>query len=148
SIVDQAGKGWDGFLKFLTAKNSIMCSILKDFSLLRLTDEILEVETGKRSFASGYFQDKDRFEQLSAYCREFFKRDMRVIFSSGGEPGSRTGQSPDSKPDDGTKMGLKESDMSEAVQDVLDLFKGEIVQVYPADDAGNHNLEEEEKNGR
>ena len=142
---EQTGKGWDEFLKFLSVNNSVFCSILKDYSLLRLNGEIIEIAKGKQSFASSYFDDKDRYEQLSAYCREFFQRDMRVLITSGSLPGTRTEQPRDVKNDDSRNM--RKKDVVEPAQNILDIFKGEIVQNYPADESGAHDLEEE-KDGR
>jgi len=39
-------------------------SILKEWQVLKLTGETLEIESGNQSFSSKYFDDKERYEQL------------------------------------------------------------------------------------
>lgn len=123
-------KSWDDFLKYLASKNIGMSSILKGWQLLSLTEDTLEIAGGNRSFSAGFFEDKERYDQLSHYCRDFFERNIRInIVVNNKSP------SPKELPSDVNPPVVpptRHSDFSPPVQDILDLFQGEIKSGLPA----------------
>jgi DNA polymerase-3 subunit gamma/tau len=119
---------WDDFLRFLSSKNRAMFSMLKDWELIELTDKTVEISKDKRSFSSTYFDDKDRYNLLSGYCREFFQREIRVIIVDNNQTLPKeniSSERSNSEP-------LKQTDLSQPVQDILNMFEGEIREEYPA----------------
>ncbi len=50
---DRNDKSWDDFLSFLSTKSKAAYSILKEWQVLKLTGETLEIESGNQSFSSG-----------------------------------------------------------------------------------------------
>jgi hypothetical protein len=133
---------WDDFLKFLSSKNRAMFSMLKDWELIALTDKTVEISKDKRSFSSTYFDDKDRHNLLSEYCREFFQRDMRIIIVDNNQilPEENTA-SERSNP-----AAAKQPDLPQPVQDIINMFEGEIREEYPAEKAGKRVPKETMRN--
>ena len=124
-------KGWDDFLVFLSSKSKVMHSILKDWQLLKLTDDTLEIAGTNRSFSSGYFDDQGRYDQLKNFCREFFGRSIRIEIPVNHQVRAEKG----SKVKETAADTAKASILPRNVQGVLDLFDGEIISGNPADDA-------------
>ncbi len=125
-------RNWDDFLKFLLSKNRAMFSMLKDWELIELTDKTVEISKDKRSFSSTYFDDKERYNLLSGYCREFFQREIRVIIVDNNQI------LPDEKmpPERGNPGELKQKDFPQPVQDIINIFEGEIREEYSAQNEG------------
>jgi len=118
-------KGWDDFLAFVANQNRAAHSILKDWRLLTLKDDLLEIEGPSQAFSSRYFDDPERYQQLLGYCRDFFGRDLKVAVRG-------QGQAPDG-PKKMEKKALKAqkketSLLPRTAQDVLSLFDGHIVE--------------------
>jgi len=116
-------KTWQGFLAFVSEKNKAVYSVLKEWRVLRVTNHLLEMKSGPSSFSSTFFDDPQRYEQLTAYCREFFEQDVRIKIVAGDstpsdvKPASNSGQ---------TKV-ENDSDLSPTAHQVLELFEGRIV---------------------
>ena len=117
-------KSWEGFLSFLSSRNRVMYNMLKSWNMLSITENRVDLSAGNGHFAANYFNDRERFAQLSKYCREFFERDVKVKIvadsSNISKPGVTSG---DSK--------KKKTDISSSVQDIIDIFHGEIKQITP-----------------
>jgi DNA polymerase-3 subunit gamma/tau len=125
---------WDDFLKFLSSKNRAMFSMLKDWELIALTDKTVEISKDKRSFSSTYFDDKERFNLLSEYCREFFQRAIRIaIVDNNHTQPKEEIASKVSQPET-----AKHPDLPQPVQDVINMFEGEIREEYPAQKEGQN----------
>jgi len=121
---------WEDFLAFLASKNRAAHSILKDWRLLSLGKDVLEIEGPSDSFSSRYLEDPERYRQLSDYCREFFGRDIKVAIRHRGQP------SPDRPDKRIEKRGARDqeeedSTMPKTAQDVLNLFNGHVVEKDP-----------------
>ena len=121
----QKEKTWDDFLAFLAKKNGAMYAILKDWKLNLLEKDQVEISGEKHSFSSTYFDDKDRYNQLSAFCGEFFDGNIQVKISFRDNnpvlPSASTAGS--SAEADKTEI----NHLPPPVQDVLKLFQGKIV---------------------
>jgi len=124
-------QGWDDFLKFLEPKSKPMFNVLKGWQFLNLTEETLEIARGNQSFSASYFDDKDRYEQLSSFCRDFFQRDIRIIIVTNNRPASQK-KLPSITENPGSEA-TKHSDLPQPVQDILNMFQGEIKKGYPKD---------------
>jgi DNA polymerase-3 subunit gamma/tau len=121
-------KGWNEFLAFLSSKSKALSNILKDWQLVKITDKTLEIASGNQSFSSSYFDDPARYDQLAGYCREFFKRNIRPRIIVKRRPQAQT-----------KRPSNKNSDLPPPIQDILDIFQGEIKQGPPLIETGPYN---------
>jgi len=115
NIPFENGKSWDDFLTFLSSKNKVIFNVLKDWKILKLTKNTIEIAKGNQSFSSSYFDNKEQYDQLSNYSRDFFQRDIRIKITADKQPLLQTNPS--------TK---KDSDLPAPVQDILQMFQGKI----------------------
>jgi DNA polymerase-3 subunit gamma/tau len=122
----QGDKTWEDFLTFLSSRSKAAFNILKDWQLLRLTEKTLEIAKGHQSFSSTYFDDAERYDQLSNYCREFFQRDIFVKITENNQPPPQTSASSD----------RKHPDLPTPIQDILNIFQGEIEEGHPEKKGG------------
>jgi DNA polymerase-3 subunit gamma/tau len=120
-----SGHGWDDLLDYLSSKNGPMANVLKEWQLLKLTDDTLEIGRGHNSFSSGYLDEPERLDKLAGYCREFFKRDLKIKIVDNSQENNKKRDLPAQKPLD--LRGEKSSDgLPRPVQDILQIFQGEI----------------------
>ncbi|MBN1105547.1 MAG: DNA polymerase III subunit gamma/tau [Deltaproteobacteria bacterium] len=115
---------WQTFLDFLAPKNGPMANVLKDWRFAGLQGGILRMEKGESSFSSSFLDEPGRLKRLEEYCREFYGRDIRVHFSSGRKNASSGGQPGAAKESARKEKGR--TDLPGPVQDILEIFKGEI----------------------
>lgn len=128
---DEEGKTWNDFMSFLSSKSKPVFNILKHWHFVKMTDRELEIARSDQSFAAGYFDDKERYEQLSKYCSDFFKRPINIRISKN----HKTPKSNDKTRRKVTSVEetKKDQDFSKPVQDILEMFQGEIKERNPAD---------------
>jgi DNA polymerase-3 subunit gamma/tau len=107
---------WAAFLKFVASKNTRMASALEGFPFLEGSPERVVIGKNPKPFDNGYFDDSERSEKLKTYSLQFFKRPVKIHFSS--QKGEQ--QSPPPKPDPQAPPPPQE------VQEVLSMFQGEI----------------------
>ena len=118
--------GWDDFLSFLETKSRPMFNVLKDWEFRDLTTKTLEIAKSNQSFSSSFFDDKDRYAQLSSFCRDFFKRELRINIVTGNRQVSE--KKPISNEKQHQASGTeKHSGLPQPVQDILHTFQGEII---------------------
>ena len=115
---------WSAFLGFLSSKNRPMSKVLEEWQLERLSGDLLELKKGSRTFSAAYFDDGEKVEQLRAYCKEFFGRDIRLNLLGSPKPLAPKEKTPPQKVRKMHKHAQK--DLPPQVQDVLDVFQGEI----------------------
>ena len=115
---------WDNLLKHLYSKNKAMASILKEWRLLKLTAETLEVERGGTPFSSTYLDEPESLNKFIGYCREFFKRDIEIKIKGDRKNNTRKKDLPGG--DKSTPVKKKVADHPQPVQDVLRIFNGAI----------------------
>ena len=132
---------WDDFLKYLSSKNRAMFSTLKDWELIELTENTVEITKDMRSFSSTYFDDKDRYKLLSGYCREFFQREIQIIFVDNNQNLPKENKSSEKN----HPGALKQADLPQPVQDIINMFEGEIREEYSAEKAVQKALKKAEK---
>ncbi len=121
----QEEKTWDGFLAFLAKKNGAMHSILTGWQLKHFEKDQIEIAGDKNSFSSTYFDEKEKSQQLSAFCADFFGRSIQVKISfSNGNPAA---QQKETEPVALKANETETTPLPPPVQDVLSLFQGTIV---------------------
>ena len=121
---DCKNNDWDGFLDYLKSKSRPMFNVLKDWEFLNLAEETLEIAKGNQSFSASFFDDKDRYEQLSSFCRDFFHRDIRIKILSSNNRVPKTKPTPKVTPAEADVAG--NTDLPSPVRDILNVFQGEI----------------------
>ncbi len=115
---------WEELLQFLLTKNGPMANILKEWRLLGLTDDVLEISRGASAFSSSYLDEPERLERLAEYCREFFGREIKIRIVANNvsdEPGGR-------KPKESRPIEAEQNpiEMAPPVRNVLEIFEGQI----------------------
>ena len=129
-IVSKTDTGWNDFLNFLADKNKLMFNILKDWKFLSLDEKVLEISKSNQSFSSKYFDDQERYDQMSGYCRDFFKRDIKIKIVINNQPHSETRRGPVKK-----EQNLRhktDKNLPPPVQDILQVFQGKLLEGDPA----------------
>ena len=109
-------EGWDDLLTYLSSRNRAMSNVLKEWRLVNLTSDTLEIARGNSSFSSSYLDEPERLNKLADYCQKFFKRDIKIKIV-------------DNRQDNNKKMDLSKEekpDLPRPVQDVLQIFQGKI----------------------
>ena len=118
--------GWGDFLSFLETKSRPMFNVLKDWEFRDLSTKTLEIAKSDQSFSASFFDDKDRYAQLSSFCRDFFKREIRINIVSGKRQSLNKNQTSNEKQHQMSET-EKHSDLPQPVQDIIHAFQGEIV---------------------
>jgi DNA polymerase-3 subunit gamma/tau len=128
--VNEHALTWDDFLTYLSSKSKAMFNILKDWHFRKLSERTLEIAKGGQSFSSNYFEDTDKYNELTNYCRDFFGRNIKVrivgnreVISKAKSPANAKQHKPEAK---------IRSDLPSPVQDILHMFQGEIIEGSPA----------------
>ncbi|MBW2708486.1 MAG: DNA polymerase III subunit gamma/tau [Deltaproteobacteria bacterium] len=122
-------KTWEDFLQFVLGKSKMLYTILKDWRLNKLTEDLLEIENGNHKFSSGYFEEQEKLDQLTAHCRTFFERDIRVKIKvkpqeSNPEVDSVSGEKKNTRAAESVELPPEVGDVA---QNVLDLFEGKLM---------------------
>jgi DNA polymerase-3 subunit gamma/tau len=119
--------GWDDFLAHVAKKSPSAHSILRDWQVLKLTGDTLEMECRNDSFSSRYFDDLDHHNQFIEYCREFFGRDMKLNIRARRQtsPG-RLKKEPESRVSKHQEK--RDPVIPKTAQDVLSLFDGQMIE--------------------
>jgi DNA polymerase-3 subunit gamma/tau len=120
---------WAAFLKFVASKNKRMANTLEGFPFLEGFAAKVVIQKSPKPFESGYFDDLERIEKLKAYGLQFFKREVNINFSpqkkaEESQPPKQTPQAPPHP---------------QGVQDVLNMFQGEIRGEVPEDQRRNES---------
>jgi DNA polymerase-3 subunit gamma/tau len=133
---------WGEFMAFLGSRNRAMANVLKDWQFVQLTGETLEIASGEQSFSSTYFDDPEKLKGLTAYCREFFGRDLTIKILTKGPTqaeGKMPAQASSCKPAHDTP-----SDLPHPVQEVLQIFQGRV-EPLPAQDGADRPMRDPSK---
>lgn len=112
---------WKSFMNSLASRNAPMSNNLGEWKFKAMSGNTIEIIRGGSSFSSVYLDDEERMAKLTAYCQDFFKRDVRIKI---------LGDVPRAEKQNGMKKDeprVKQyTDMPQPVQDVLKIFNGEI----------------------
>jgi DNA polymerase-3 subunit gamma/tau len=113
---------WSAFLKFIASMNKPMANVLKGFPFLEASAEIVVIGRSPKPFNT-YLDDSEKGDKLRAYVLEFFKRDVKIKVSA-------QNKAEESPP---PRQAAKASSHPQGVQDVLNMFQGEIRGEVPED---------------
>ena len=115
---------WDRLLKHLAKKNKAMANVLKDWHLVSGNGDTLEIAGGSNTFSSSYFDDPERLDKFTHLCRDFFERELIIRIVNDPVETKASEKPAEKKRDEPEKK--KHSDLPQPVQDVLQIFQGEI----------------------
>ncbi|MEJ2024804.1 MAG: hypothetical protein P8Y00_07285, partial [Deltaproteobacteria bacterium] len=115
---------WQAFLGFLSQKNRPMAKVLEEWQPVQLSGELLQLKRGNHPFSAVYFDDSEKLALLRNYAGEFFGRDVTVSLVGGPQPAAERKQG--SPPKIRGKSTTAKKAFPPSVQDVLDVFDGEI----------------------
>ena len=126
---DVGKKTWEDFLQFVFDKSKMFYTVLKDWRLNKLTDDLMEIENGNHKFSSGYFEEQEKLDQLAGYCRTFFQRDIRVRIKVKPQEPNLEKESVSKKKKNISAAESVElpSEVRDVAQNVLDLFEGKLI---------------------
>ncbi|MCP4665422.1 MAG: DNA polymerase III subunit gamma/tau [Deltaproteobacteria bacterium] len=138
------GPTWDDFLTFLASQSKSMANVLRDWQFLGSTDNTIDIARGSQSFSATYFDDKEHYARLSDYCRDFFHKDIRIkqIDKNRSAVRERSASETENTHDETPKY----SGLTEPVQDILDMFQGEVKGHVPTLEAGYGSSRGDRKN--
>jgi DNA polymerase-3 subunit gamma/tau len=121
---EKNSRDWENLLDYLSSKNRAMANVLKEWHFLNLTNDTLEMACGGNPFSTGFFDESDRIEKLAGYCGDFFKRDIKIKIAKQEKNKIKKTSLPKKEE---TRPGvIKDSHLPSHVQEVLEIFQGEV----------------------
>jgi DNA polymerase-3 subunit gamma/tau len=117
-------KDWDGLLNHFASKNKAMANVLKDWHLVGVNGNTIEIAAGGNAFSSSYFDDSERLDKFTRLCRDFFNKDFVIRIINNPVEKKTSDKKLEKKKGEPEKK--KHSDLPQSVQDVLQIFQGEI----------------------
>jgi hypothetical protein len=118
-----------------------MANVLKEWHFLNLLNDTLELACGGNPFSTGYFDESDRIEKLAGYCKDFFKRDIKIKIVKQKKKKIQKTSLPEKEE---TSPGvIKDSQLPSHVQEVLKIFQGEVKGEVSLDSSESKNKEKQ-----
>jgi len=122
---------WSGLVDFVRARSPVLGSFLALGGLIHLGGERIEIGFEKDSFHYERMMERENRSQLEQLCRDFFKKELKVIISSFEEEARPMGKMAFKKRETapGGDKGISEKEMNgnPLIQEALRLFDGKIV---------------------
>jgi DNA polymerase-3 subunit gamma/tau len=140
-IHEKKSGDWDNLLNYLSSKNRAMANVLKEWHFLNLLNDTLELACGGNPFSTGYFDEPDRIEKLAGYCKDFFKRDIKIKIVKQKKNEIQKTSLP--KKEETSPGVIKDSQLPSHVQEVLKIFQGEIKGEVSLDSSESKNKEKQ-----
>jgi DNA polymerase-3 subunit gamma/tau len=116
-------EGWAMFLNQLSSDNPSMASVLKEWVFLRSSGEAVEIRKGGSPFSATYLDDPERLEKFRQTCSQFFRRHLQIKIVDGGPHPEEKSSDSEKSPE---PLITEQTVVSKPIQDVLDVFQGEI----------------------
>ncbi len=116
---------WNDFLNFVKTRNHAMFNILKGWKFLGLKGNRIELEKSSQAFSADFFDDREAYGQLTSFFRDFCRKDVQIII----HPNKHSAAMENRRPDSGSAGEADPPDPMDIpppVQDILDMFQGEI----------------------
>ncbi len=107
---EEEEKSWQDFLEFVSMHNKPMYNVIKGWKLMGIYDNRMDIRPNNQEFSISYFKDKERYELLRKYIKEYFKKDLLPRFEIDKQ------------------RKKKEKSISGPVQELLDIFQGKIIE--------------------
>jgi len=115
---EEKEKDWDGFLEFVSQKNKPMYNVMKGWSLEEISGNVIKIRPDNKGFSVSYFKQKDSYEALKSYIKEYFGLDLmpKLVISK--------------------QRQKKKAQVSGPVQELLNIFQGKIIEEHKKEE--NH----------
>jgi len=126
--------GWEAFMSFLSSKNHVMGNVLKEWGFVSLEGGTLTLERSENPFSASYLDDQDHRDKFRELAGEFFGRTVNVKITGRAKPKNR--KTPARRGDPGDKPNNEKTVVPRPVQEVMDLFQGELREEDSAPTAG------------
>ncbi len=133
---------WEGFMAFLGERNRAMANVLRQWRFVGLDGRILELERGQNPFSASYLDEQERMSRFTELAREFFGTEMQIRISRPSKPSVKRPVEEKAKRE--KELNSYPKDLPRPVQDVLQIFQGEMQEEAPAagDVAGQDSQQE------
>jgi DNA polymerase-3 subunit gamma/tau len=115
-------KDWDMFLEHLSSIDRAMANVLRDWPLLDAEGDTLRLGRGGNAFSAAYLDEPERYERLAEYCRDYFKRDVKISIVDAPKP-KKGKKDPETA---GKSRKSATETLPQPVQDVIEAFQGEF----------------------
>lgn len=115
---------WDDFQGFIASKSKPMSNVIKSWHLTQVHGDTLEITSTGDPFTSGFFDDPDHLVKLEALAREYFKQPLKIKPVAGA--GSKEAAQAAPEREKAVKAHPAKTEFAQPVQDILDLFQGEV----------------------
>ncbi len=118
----KAHPDWNDFIVYVSSVNRPMATLLKDMQLKNMTENSLELQPKNGSFAVSYFNDKECYQRLCNYCKDFFRHDIKpeIVLPNSSQNTRQT----DIRDQDAARY--KAHKYPDAVQQIITMFDGDI----------------------
>lgn len=124
-------EAWKGLVDFTRARSPVLGSFLVLGDLVHLSDEKIEIGFEKDSFHYERMIEKENRGQLEQFCRDYFKKETKLVISSldsGAKLKRTVPESDRSVSNDQGKPPEKAGAEHPLIQEALRLFNGRIVE--------------------
>ena len=116
-------------MAFLGERNRAMANVLRQWGFKGLQNDVLEVERGRNPFSASYLDDPERLARFTQWAGEFFGPAVRVRIKGDRNPPAKPPGEENSKT--GPSEPPVRQDLPQPVQDVLQIFQGELREEAP-----------------
>ena len=123
-VAENGNKGWEGFLEYLSARNAAMANVLKNWHFVGLQEGRIDLARGGNAFSASYLEDGERKKRLEELCRSYFGRAMEIRLVKMATPPAQEAPA-------ATEEKKKVENLPQPVQNVLEIFRGEIQEQTP-----------------
>ena len=122
---------WANLLDYIKAENPILGSFLKYGQLLHLDDEKIEIGFEKGSFYLEKMSEKGNRKQCEEVCRNFFKKDLSLIFRdfTGERGGTGNEEGKTEEPTNRERHLKKEAMENPLIREAVKIFDGNIEEI-------------------
>lgn len=122
---------WKGLVEYTKTRNPILGSFLALGSLVEINDEKVELGFEKDSFHYDRILEKENKKQLESICKEYFKKDVKLIISP-FEVKERMNNRSEAKAKMSNHFKLEnekeEKIENPIIKEIVDIFNGKIIQ--------------------
>lgn len=129
---------WKDLVEFTKIKNPILGSFLALGSLVKIKDEKIILGFEKDSFHYDRIMEKENKTQLESICREFFKKDIKLVISP-IELKEKQNNHLNGKEKRINNFGIDKEKKEEILEEVIRLFNGKIIKNRIGEDYGKRS---------
>ncbi len=120
-------KTWDDFLDFMARKNRPMANVLRQWEFVGLSDNKLAIAKGGETFSATYLDDPENLADFKQFCHKYFgpETSLEIKDPLNTEASKKTSKDMALS---GQHKAIEGHGLSPAIDSVLKVFKGKIIQ--------------------